>query len=47
MFFINCPNYYNITFPLTHLQTPANTRIKVEENFVHVLEVDGSGVPIK
>ena len=45
MFFINCPKFYNISFPLEHLKAPAKVNIKVTDEFVHLLKLDNSNAP--
>jgi hypothetical protein len=45
VYVIECPNFQNISVPTDHLQTPANVRVNLGEEFLHITKVDGSGVP--
>ena len=45
LYVIECPNFQNISIPLDHLQDPVNVRINLGEDFIHIVKVDGSGVP--
>ena len=47
-YFINCPTFQNISLPNTHMQDPANIKVNVGEEMVHVLQLHNStGEPIK
>ena len=45
MFFIQCPNYQNISFPATHFTDPTKTKVKFGQDFLQVINVDASNVP--